>query len=196
MTDSAAMLALVGFGEAGQAFATGWGARANVRAHDLRADRPRMRTAAAQSGIACHGDPAPALADAAAVLCLVTADQALAAATACGPHLMQGALWLDGNSCAPGTKRAAARVIEAAGGRYVDLAIMAPVHPRLHRTPGLLSGPHAETALSLGRALDMDWRITGENVGDATAIKMQRSVMIKGFDALSILIHPSPSPRN
>ena len=185
MTDSAVMLALVGFGEAGQAFAKGWGARASVRAHDLRADQPQMRTAAAQLGIACHGDPAPALAGAAAVVCLVSADQALAAATACAPHLMQGALWLDGNSCAPGTKRAAARVIEAAGGRYVDLAIMAPVHPRLHRTPGLLSGPHAAAALSLGQALDMDWRIAGDSVGDASAIKMLRSVMIKGFEALS-----------
>ncbi len=38
------------------------------------------------------------------------------------------------------------RVIEAAGAAYVDVAIMAPVHPKLHQTPILLAGPHAEAA--------------------------------------------------
>jgi 3-hydroxyisobutyrate dehydrogenase-like beta-hydroxyacid dehydrogenase len=98
--------------------------------------------------------------------------------------LKKGALWIDGNSCAPATKRRAAEVIEAAGARYVDLAIMAPVHPRRHRTPGLLAGPHATQAMTELAALNMDWRVAGPMVGDASSIKMLRSVMIKGFEAL------------
>uniref|UniRef100_UPI0018EF1966 DUF1932 domain-containing protein n=1 Tax=Paracoccus binzhouensis TaxID=2796149 RepID=UPI0018EF1966 len=116
---------------------------------------------------------------------LVTADQALAAAKAAAAALPPGLLWLDGNSCAPGTKRRAAAAIEAAGGRYVDMAIMAPVHPRLHRTPALLAGPHAEAALAALAPLDMALAVEGPRVGDASAIKMLRSVMIKGFEALT-----------
>ncbi|GGO38412.1 6-phosphogluconate dehydrogenase [Gemmobacter aquaticus] len=187
MTKDFPRVAMVGFGEAGQAFVTGWGdaARGRTRACDLRAGDPAMQDAAASHGVECGTDPATALADAGAAFCLVTADQALAAAIACAPHLPEGAFWLDGNSCAPGTKRAAAEVIERAGGRYVDLAIMAPVYPRLHRTPGLLAGPNAAAAFALGQALGMDWQVVGERIGDASAIKMLRSVMIKGLEALS-----------
>lgn len=174
--DSDLKLAMVGLGEAGSAFAAGFRTLA-VAAHDLRP----MPDAA----VICHPEPGPALSGAGAVFCLVTADQALAAATACAPHLKAGALWLDGNSCAPGTKRQAARVIGAAGGRYVDLAIMAPVQPRGHRTPCLVAGPDADAALALAARLGMDWQAAGAEIGAASAIKMLRSVMVKGFEALT-----------
>jgi 3-hydroxyisobutyrate dehydrogenase-like beta-hydroxyacid dehydrogenase len=124
------------------------------------------------------------LAGAEAVFCLVTADQALTAAGQCAPYLSPGALWFDGNSCAPETKARAAEVIHAAGGRYVDTAIMAPVHPRLHRTPILISGPHAAAGLAVMIALGMVARVVGDRVGQASSIKMLRSVMIKGMEAL------------
>ncbi|EPX87450.1 3-hydroxyisobutyrate dehydrogenase [Rubellimicrobium thermophilum DSM 16684] len=163
------LLAMIGFGEAGRAFAAGFG---SVAAHDIR---PMPD---------CHLSPGPALAGAEVVFCLVTADQALAAAEACAPHLEPGALWLDGNSCAPGTKLRAAAVIEAAGGRYVDLAIMAPVHPRGHRTPCLIAGPHSADALALCTALGMDVRVAGDRIGAASMVKMLRSVIVKGIEAL------------
>ncbi len=177
-------IALVGFGEAGQAFASGW-KTSTLTAYDLRAEVPVLQDAASRLAVRLSGQPAAAVDRAAAVFCLVTADQALVAAEAVAPHLPKGALWLDGNSCAPSTKRQAARVIEAAGGRYVDLAIMAPVHPRRHRTPGLLAGPYAAEAVSELAVLDMDWQVAGPQVGDASSIKMLRSVMIKGFEALT-----------
>ena len=179
-------IAMVGFGEAGQAFASGWQGRAihGLSSFDIRAGTPALQDAAAQLGVVLSAQPAAAVSRADAVFCLVTADQALVAAQTAAPHLQEGALWLDGNSCAPATKRQAAEVIEAAGGRYVDLAIMAPVHPRKHRTPGLLAGPHATQAMTELAALNMDWRVAGPMVGDASSIKMLRSVMIKGFEAL------------
>lgn len=179
-------IAMIGFGEAARAFTSGWGARAGgIVAHDLRAADPAMLQAAEAAGITCHPGPEAALSGAGIAFCLVTADQALAAAEAAAAALPAGLLWLDGNSCAPGTKRRAAAVIEAAGGRYVDMAIMAPVHPRLHRTPILLAGPHAEAALAALTPLEMAPKIAGIRVGEASAIKMLRSVMIKGMEALT-----------
>lgn len=173
-------VAFVGFGEAGQAFCGGM-QPADATAYDLKPMAARY----AAAGVTGGTDPATALAGAGAVFCLVTADQALAAAETCAPHLPPGAFWFDGNSCAPGTKRRAAAVIGAAGGRYVDMAIMAPVHPKRHRTPMLLGGPEAEAGAAVLAAFDMAPRVVGGAVGEASAIKMIRSVMIKGFEALT-----------
>jgi 3-hydroxyisobutyrate dehydrogenase-like beta-hydroxyacid dehydrogenase len=129
--------------------------------------------------------PLADLAKAKVIFCLVTADQARVAASAAAPYLGAGALWLDGNSCSPGTKRQAAQVIGAAGGRYVDLAIMAPVHPRGHRTPMLVSGPDAEAAAEALAGFDMQAGVAGAAVGQASSIKMMRSVIIKGLEALT-----------
>ncbi|HHZ07439.1 MAG TPA: NAD(P)-dependent oxidoreductase [Rhizobiales bacterium] len=184
-------IAMIGFGEAARAFAAGWRSpmAGRLAAYDIKclddARRPALEEAAAASGVACCATPADAVRDAAIVFCLVTADQAVAAAEAAAPHLRKGAFWLDGNSCSPGSKRSAAALIDGAGGRYVDMAIMAPVHPALHRTASLLSGPHAEAAQPVLAGLDMNVRVAGPGVGDASSIKMLRSVMIKGFEALT-----------
>ncbi|WP_172328856.1 NAD(P)-dependent oxidoreductase [Mangrovicoccus sp. HB161399] len=184
-------ICFIGFGEAAGAFLGGWALPdpAAVSAFDIKSDDPATRPAMAErqaaAGIRGCDTAAAALAGARAVFSLVTADRALEAAVAAAPHLEPGALWLDGNSCAPGTKRRAAETVETAGGRYVDLAVMAPVHPLRHLVPLLLSGPHAAAAAALLRTLGMRPAIAGDEIGQASAIKMIRSVMIKGMEALT-----------
>jgi len=185
-------IGFVGFGEAARAIVAGWGPKtaSRVRVYDLKLEVTEARheiVAAAQTLSASASTTLEALFDgpAGVVFCLVTADQAAAAADTAARVIPPGTIWLDGNSCAPGTKRRAAAVIEQAGGRYVDLAIMAPILPRRHRTPMLVAGPHAALALDLLRAFDMDVEIAGDRVGDASSIKMIRSVMIKGLEALT-----------
>lgn len=168
-------LGLIGYGEGGQAFAMGW-AEEGVTPLAFDIARPA-------DGLDLTSREA-VLAGSQAVFSLVTADMALEAAVQCAPLLQPGALWFDGNSCAPKTKVRAAEVIAAASGRYVDTAIMAPVHPRLHRTPILLSGPHAAEAAVILARLGMAGRVVGDRVGQASSIKMIRSVMIKGMEAL------------
>jgi 3-hydroxyisobutyrate dehydrogenase-like beta-hydroxyacid dehydrogenase len=184
-------VALIGFGEAAEAFLDGWGigGSGRVRAFDVKSLDPReaagMAGRYAAAGVLGCPDPAAALAGADLAVCLVTADQALAAAEAAAPALAPGTLWIDGNSCSPASKRAAAAAVEAAGGRYVDLAIMAPVHPTRHLTPVLLAGPAAEAAAVRLGELGMVPKVAGRRVGDASTIKMLRSVMVKGLEALT-----------
>ncbi len=130
-------VALIGFGEAGSAFARagGWGVAA--RGYDQLAAR---RSAIAGSGLTACESAARAVVGAPLVLSLVTADQALAAAQECAQYLTPGAIWCDMNSVAPQTKRLAAEAVAAAGGRYVDVAVMAPVHPAQLAVPLLLAG--------------------------------------------------------
>jgi len=180
-------VALVGFGEAGRAFARGWGRDRGVRfaAFDVKGDDPMLRAAGQELGVEIAPDRARALTGAEHVFCLVTADQARVAAVECAPFLAPGTLWFDCNSCAPDTKRAAAEAVEAAGALYVDTAVMAPVYPKMHETPLLISGPGAEAAEPFLAAMGMKARRLGARVGDASSVKMLRSVMIKGMEALS-----------
>ncbi len=176
---------LLGFGEAGQAFA-----QPGVAAFDIATEnvhtRPLKIAEFERADVRWSATPAGALAQAELVLCLVTADQAVAAAQRCAPLLKPGTLWLDMNSVAPGTKRDAAQAIEAAGGRYVDVAVMAPVLPARLGVPLLAAGPHAEAAADALRAYGFTKvAVSGPKVGDASAIKMIRSVMVKGLEALT-----------
>jgi 3-hydroxyisobutyrate dehydrogenase-like beta-hydroxyacid dehydrogenase len=87
---------------------------------------------------------------------------------------------------APETKRSAARIVERAGGHYVDIAIMAPVAPASSSVPLLLAGPEAERAnAALTRLGFSNLRTAGLTVGAASGIKMCRSIMVKGIEALT-----------
>ena len=181
-------IVFVGFGEAGQAFAKGLHpASLRIAGYDLKLDAIAQadlcRKAMARLDVLPCG--LEDVGKAQVVICLVTADQALVAARAAAPHLAQGAFWFDGNSCAPGTKQQAAAMIGAAGGRYVDLALMAPVYPLLHRTPMLASGPDAIAGAAALESLGVAATVVGDRVGQASSIKMLRSIIIKGLEALT-----------
>lgn len=187
-----ARIAMIGFGEAATAFVSGWALSdpSRIMAYDIKSASPDQRAAMAARQ-AAHGvggahDVAGALADADMIFCLVTADRAAEAAqqAAASGAIRPGALWFDGNSCAPDTKGQAATVIEGAGAHYIDMAIMAPVHPKKHLVPIKLAAPKADAAAQALRALGMRPEVVGERIGAASSVKMLRSVMIKGLEAL------------
>lgn len=178
--------AFIGFGEAGMAFAGGRPARGYDRKTDDAATRAGKYADFAERDVTACADTAQAVAGVPAIFSLVTADQALAAARAAAPHLTPGALWLDMNSVAPDTKRAAAAVIDAHGGHYIDVAVMSPVLPARRAAPLLISGPYAEDAAAMLAAIGFDnMRVVAGGVGAASSIKMIRSVMVKGIEALT-----------
>ncbi len=191
---AAETIAFIGFGEAAQAFLAGWrtepGFAALVTAYDIKTDAPDVavreekRADYARASVFGASTAPEAVANAHAVFSVVTADQAHEAALAALPGLAKGALVFDCDSCAPQTKTLTAKAVDAAGGRYVDVAVMAPVHPRLHRTPLLISGPHAEAALPVLAGLGMAAQIHDGPVGSASSVKMIRSIMMKGLEAL------------
>lgn len=181
---------LIGFGEAGSTFAIAgeWGARAHV--FDRKTGNGADRNAMLEAYKAAHVLGARFLDDALSgvdlILSLVTADQALAAAEAAAECIPAGAIYCDMNSVAPQTKQQSAQVIEAAGGHYVDVAVMAPVYPARLSVPLLLSGARAEEAQARLAAMGFARiRVVGEAVGRASSIKMIRSVMVKGIEALT-----------
>ncbi|ATN32807.1 3-hydroxyisobutyrate dehydrogenase [Rhizobium sp. ACO-34A] len=186
-----AEIVLLGFGEAGQAFAGGWpqDVRSKVVTYDIKLSDPAKRgqitEACARIGIDFAENLSVALEASHHIFSLVTADRAYEAASQAAQHIRPGGYYLDCNSCSPATKKASEAKIVEAGGLYIDVAVMAPVAPKLHRTPLLISGSHAEEACTWFETLDMNPSVVGSHVGQASAIKMLRSVMIKGLEALT-----------
>ena len=183
-------IGLIGFGEAGATFAMAGDWIDAARVYDIQTDagatRDAMLARCARAGVRAVPTLADAVAPVTFILSLVTADQALAVAQAAAAHIAPGVLYCDLNSVAPQTKKAAARAIEAAGGHYVDVAVMAPVDPARLNVPLLVSGAHADAARAgLARLGFTNIRVVGEAVGRASAIKMIRSVMVKGLEALT-----------
>ena len=176
-------VALIGFGEAGSTFARAGGWEDMARAFDIL---PARKAAMDAYGVVACDSLAEALQGVQLVLSLVTADQAVAAAEAAAPLLPAGAFFIDMNSVAPGTKQRAAAAILAHGGRYIDVAVMAPVDPARLNVPLLFAGPDALEAMMLVRELGFArTRVVGDQVGQASAIKLCRSVMVKGLEALT-----------
>ncbi|MFB9949688.1 DUF1932 domain-containing protein [Rhizobium puerariae] len=185
-------IAFLGFGEAARAFHDTLAPKlkdGEFRAYDLllgRADSAAgMREAMTGRGVKPAGSPAE-LADAEWLFSAVTADQSLNAAQSLAPYLGQGALFIDINSVSPGRKRDTAALIEEAGADYLDMAVMAPVHPKGHATPVLLAGRTAAALLERFRSFGFDVNVAGEAPGSATAIKMVRSVFVKGLEAITV----------
>jgi 3-hydroxyisobutyrate dehydrogenase-like beta-hydroxyacid dehydrogenase len=185
-------IAFLGFGEAAQAFLVGLRQGfpgLSALAYDIKCGDPALAPAKRAEMAAlsvAEARQATDLGRAGMIFSVVTADQAGSAARAAAQGSLDGVLYLDCNSCAPETKRKNAGVIEAAGAAYVDCAVMAPVHPKLHQTPCLLSGPQAATAMRRMTELGMAATLADGPVGTASMRKMLRSVMIKGIEALTL----------
>ena len=183
-------ICLLGFGEVGRTLAEDLSAFPSVQLTAFDRLFSEKKSPASNNLQICpqvvvYQHAAEAVAQAELVISAVTAAQDLKAAQAVASVLPAGSWFLDLNSVAPGTKQSVAALIEEAGGRYVEAAVMSPIHPLRSKSPILLGGPHAREFVEIGQALGfMGTRFCDEALGMASAIKMCRSVMIKGLEAL------------
>ncbi len=188
-------ISFIGFGEAGQAMAEGLRDEgvSQIAAFDIlfaKASGALLIEAAKAANIRIASSAADAVRDAEAVkdaeivIAAVTAASSHEAAQSVAAHLKGRPFYLDVNSVSPGQKRKTAKLLGDKA-RYVDVAIVSAIHPARHKSPMMLSGPFAQEAEPLLASLGMKTQIVGDKVGDAAAIKMVRSVMIKGIEALT-----------
>ena len=183
-------IAFIGFGEAGQAIAAGLREAGVERmsAWDIlfpQGAGDKLQQAADAAGVRRAHSAADAVRDADLIISAVTAASSVEAAQSVKGHLAAAPYFLDINSVSPGRKQDTAKLLGDAG-RYVDVAVLAPIYPARHQTPMLLAGPHAEAVAPVLAALGMRVSIAGTETGAAAAIKMVRSVMIKGIEALTL----------
>jgi 3-hydroxyisobutyrate dehydrogenase-like beta-hydroxyacid dehydrogenase len=184
-------IGLIGYGEVGRILAEDLRKQEiNVAAYDikLRSDQAggALRDHARQYGVALTASHADLAAQSDLIVSAVTASQAVTVAKACAATVKPGAWYLDFNSASPGAKQRAAGAIDAAGGRYVEGAVMTSLPPYRIKVPLLLGGGHAAELAPRLVELGFVAKVTSDKLGVASAVKMCRSVMIKGLEAMVI----------
>jgi 3-hydroxyisobutyrate dehydrogenase-like beta-hydroxyacid dehydrogenase len=183
-------IGLIGLGEVGQVLALDLNRTSAVDLHawdrlfPLAGSEPQQ-AAARLPFLSAASNMADAVRARAIVISAVTAGECQAAAQEAAPALTAGTYYFDLNSVSPRTKAAAARTVEAAGGRYVEAAVMSPIAPQRIASPVWLGGPHAAEFLPLAQSLGFTGAaVYSHTIGEASAAKMCRSVIIKGMEAL------------
>jgi 3-hydroxyisobutyrate dehydrogenase-like beta-hydroxyacid dehydrogenase len=183
--------ALIGFGEAGSILGEDLVASGrDVAMFDILLDSPASRAQMREQARRAHVRVADNFEDAVSgvqvVISAVTASSSTDVAAKAGKTLRDGQVLLDINSVSPAKKLANAALVEAAGADYVEAAVMAPVPPQRLRVPMLLGGKRAGTLADELRSVGMNTTALSEQIGVASAVKMCRSIVIKGLEALTL----------
>nr|MDQ6882163.1 NAD(P)-binding domain-containing protein [Pseudomonadota bacterium] len=186
-------IGLIGYGEVGRTFSIGLKDKPGVLASgawDLRFADPDTSSSefdhCAMHGVTAHASLRELCQASDLIISAVTASNTLAVAREAAQFVRAGSVFLDLNSASPGTKQQAAAMIDARGADYVEAGVMTSVPPYGIRAPMLLGGTQAAALAHLLTGWGMDAKAVSNQLGVASAIKMCRSVMIKGLEALVI----------
>jgi 3-hydroxyisobutyrate dehydrogenase-like beta-hydroxyacid dehydrogenase len=182
---------LIGYGEVGRILAEDLRqqdvkvAAYDIKLHSDQTGQP-LREHAVRHGVALTASHADLARQSDFIVSAVTASQAVPVAKACAAAVKQGAWFLDFNSASPGAKQRAAALIDGAGGRYVEGAVMTSLPPYRIKVPLLLGGGGAAALAPKLVELGFAAKVASNTLGVASAVKMCRSVMIKGLEAMVI----------
>ena len=184
-----ATFAIIGYGEAGSNMAAGLrSGGVLVKAYDIKFSDPEafasMSAHAIEHGVTVTPDTASCVIGADAIFSFVDSAAMDDAAKASLPHLVQGQIYVDMNSAGPGAKQRIQAIIQGSAADMVDGAVMGDVPPTKHKTKILAAGPGAQSFAELANAAGMNIEPMPGDVGAASAVKMLRSVLMKGISSL------------
>lgn len=182
--------AIIGFGEAGSNIAKSLREVGvdRISTFDILLDDPdqrdAMRRKAAAVGVEACDSLNAAITGADLVLSTVVCKASLPVAQEAARHIRPDQFYVDFNSISPGLKRQVAEAIAASGARFVEASVMGGFPGVGHKVPMLLGGTGGKDFMALVEPLDFNVEFVQEDVGQASAIKMVRSIMMKGMEAL------------
>jgi 3-hydroxyisobutyrate dehydrogenase-like beta-hydroxyacid dehydrogenase len=185
-------IGFVGFGEAAYHIAKGLRQPgiAQITAYDINThaqglgDKIRQRAQETGTRLVETNEELTRSSSSEIILSTVTPNQAALAAEQNAPYLDAHHLYADLNSVSPGLKQSIERTIAATGARFVEIAVMAPVPPHGHRVPMLAGGKAAPEFAARLTPFGFSVEVVSSEVGRAAAIKMFRSIIVKGLEAL------------
>lgn len=178
-------IGFIGFGEA--AFQIAKGLRQAGLKHTLAYDINRtllVESRARETDTTLVNSPLQLAESSSLLFSLVTATSALQAAMQTAPFLRSQHVYVDFNSVSPASKQAIEARVRRSKAQFIEASIMAPVSPYQHRVPILMTGVGcADLAAELSR-FGMCVEVLEGNTGAAAAVKMCRSIVVKGLEAL------------
>jgi 3-hydroxyisobutyrate dehydrogenase-like beta-hydroxyacid dehydrogenase len=184
-------IALIGFGEVGGIFGRDFAAAGlAVSTFDILLNAEASRSAVLAKAMGANVRACDtldgAIRGADLVISAVTASSAVDVARSAAQFLRGGQTYLDINSVSPDTKLSIGHALSKSPATFVEAAVMAPVAPQRLKVPMLLGGVDAATAAGRLQAIGMNVKPISERVGVASAIKMCRSIIIKGLEAITV----------
>lgn len=128
---------------------------------------------------------AEAVAEECAIILSVTPGAAaLDAAKSVLGKLSRGKVLVDLSTSLPGTKKTIDKLVKGTGAKFVDGALMASLSQSHHKVPILLAGEGSDEVIQALAPYGMRIKKVSEKAGDAIAVKLVRSVYMKGIAAL------------
>jgi 3-hydroxyisobutyrate dehydrogenase-like beta-hydroxyacid dehydrogenase len=181
-------LAFIGYGEVGQTFARQLLARGDIEvaAYDILFDAGALAERARQAGVTAARNAAEAARGADVVISAVTADAVLGVAREAQTYLKRTQFFFDINSASPNTKTRAAEIVNKSGAHYIEGAVMAAVLAPGITVPILAGGPAAAELATRMNAIGMNVRAVAIEYGRASAMKLCRSIVMKGLEVLTV----------
>ena len=182
-------LGFIGFGEAASRFAEDF-SRAGIQgivaysrsAATAPADE-RLRKRVAEAGVELVATPKEVCRRASLVISLTPGSEALPALRKVRRYLTPNHIYVDASTSSVRDMERAAQMLEGRAA-FVDAAVMDPVPLNGIKVLTVISGSHAVALRSMLEPYGMNLEVVGEKPGAASAMKLMRSVCMKGLAAL------------
>ncbi|MEL0106149.1 MAG: DUF1932 domain-containing protein [Rhodospirillaceae bacterium] len=182
-------IGFIGFGELGRCVTGGLHKNgADVAAFDLLLEdadgAKRLKDVAGEIGVTLCDTREALAARTDIFISAVTCADAVTAASQMAPYLKEHHIYVDLNSTSPAVKRDVCKVIEDAGAQFVEIGVLGGIATKGYDVALLLCGGEAKTVAGVLASYGMDTDTIEAETGAAAAVKMFRSIVVKGMEAL------------
>lgn len=185
-------LGFIGFGEVGYELGSGIKSEglSEIIAFDPMAKDPKfgglVKERAEKAGVQLIPTALELVNQADVIIVATPGSRALEAALNVVDALGSGKIYADVSTTTATTKRKIAEAVEKKGAAFVDGAMMGGLSMEHHKVPTLVSGSGSDQFIHLLSPYGMRLTKVSEKAGDAIAIKLVRSIAMKGLAALAV----------
>lgn len=180
----------IGFGEAAYYISSGLRSEGicHIYAYDINNEDPvlgpQIKERANSLQVKMTDSPQKLLLHSYCLFCATSANTAEPIAKELAPHIRDKKIYVDINAASPAVKNRIAALLKDTPAVFVDGAVMDSVPPYKHKVPLLVSGEGAEEFADIAGQWGMNVTVIDGTAGNASAIKMFRSIFMKGFSML------------
>ncbi len=185
-------IGFIGFGEAAYCIALGFSQNGTtgIRANDAMMNHPVMgqqvHARAAEAQVELVEDPKEVARWADVLFAAVPSSFTMDVCNTVKDELRPGQIYADVSASTPATKIAIWDKIKDTGVLFADAAMLGSLPQDKHRVPITASGNGAEKFKEVMEPLGMRITLAGDKAGSASAIKLVRSIFMKGIASLMI----------
>lgn len=185
-------LGFIGFGEAAYEMASGLNDEGlnHFYAYDALLNNPasaaRIKTRASEVNVELLNNANEVLENCSIVIAAVPANKTLEVAQTLNNSFKENLVYVDVSAATPEVKKQVAKVVEEGGSLFVDAAMLGPLPVYKHKVPISASGKGTDLFVQNLAEFGMQITKLSDNPGDASALKLVRSIYMKGVVGLMV----------